>query len=754
MAESYEMSNGGGGGGGSVMLEMHEQLEEEPASQKQQGVGKLVQKRPQTLGLEPLKMPVYPPGYEHSPSLGGASTASSLAAARLIKPVTIGFKNLSYSVRTGIFRKGRDILRNINGEFRAGELTAIMGPSGAGKSTLLDILAGYTSPLNPTHKLKPLTYRKTSSTRIMACYCYHSSVHWVLRPQSKIDSEFTGEILINKQQRELKRFRRQSAYIMQDHDLQPHLTVLEAMHFSANLKIGAELSPASKKIRMNEILCAIGLQEHKKTRTSKLSGGQKKRLAIALEIVNNPPVMFFDEPTSGLDNSTSKKCVELLKQLAREGRTIICTIHQPSALLLNMFDHLFTVAEGQCIFTGTAANIVPFLREVDIICPEHYSPSDFLLEIATHDYGPQSEHLVAKTENGRSTSYRNREAFTPFLLPIMESPISPDLPSPPPTQTKDANGGGLLTTTSSPLDKPKKLAKKLSFNPEKWCGRDEIYTTSFCRQFYLLLLRTFLILSRDRSLMTMRFIIHCTIAPLIGMLYFGIGNQAAHIFNNFNYVFFSIMFLMFTAFSSMTMAFPLELPIITREHFNRWYSLRAYYIAMTVADIPIQALCTVTYIVITYYMTAQPPEPYRMGLFTLICLMVAWVAQGLGLLVASLFNVKNGAIFGPFFICPFLIFSGFFIHLNDAHPLMHWLFHVSFLKYALQGATVAIFGYDRPKLDCDETYCHFVLPKKFLQEIDMVRADFVEAVIALLVIFFVFRVAAFYVMQYRLRNKN
>lgn len=704
--ESYEMSNGGGVNAaiGSVALEIgeaEEDDEEQPAAKSVQG--SLVQKRPQTLGLEPLKMPA--PGFQHSPSLGGASTASSLAAARLIKPVTIGFKNLSYSVRTGIFRKGRDILKNINGEFRAGELTAIMGPSGAGKSTLLDILAGYT------------------------------------------DSEFTGEILINKQQRELKRFRRQSAYIMQAHDLQPHLTVLEAMHFSANLKIGAELSPASKKIRMNEILCAIGLQEHKKTRTAKLSGGQKKRLAIALEIVNNPPVMFFDEPTSGLDNSTSKKCVELLKQLAREGRTIVCTIHQPSALLLNMFDHLFTVAEGQCIFTGTAANIVPFLREVDIICPEHYSPSDFLLEIATHDYGRQSDKLVAKTENGRSTAYRNREPFTPFLLPIMESPTSPG--SPP---VKDANGGTPAVTSA--LDKPKKIAKKLSFNPEKWCGRDEIYTTSFCRQFYLLLLRTFLILSRDRSLMTMRFIIHCTIAPLIGTLYFGIGNQAAHIFNNFNYVFFSIMFLMFTAFSSMTMAFPLELPIITREHFNRWYSLRAYYIAMTVADIPIQALCTITYIVITYYMTAQPPEPYRMGLFTLICLMVAWVAQGLGLLVASLFNVKNGAIFGPFFICPFLIFSGFFIHLTDAHPWMQWLFHISFLKYALQGATVAIFGYDRPKLDCDETYCHFVLPKKFLQEIDMLRADFVEAVIALLVIFFVFRVAAFYVMQYRLKNKS
>ncbi|XP_058453468.1 ATP-binding cassette subfamily G member 4-like [Malaya genurostris] len=700
MAEAYEMSTAASGSPSQSIckdtaLEADDRVLDKELHLLETGT--IVQKRPNTIRLAPLKIPAHP---QYSPSLGGASTASSLAAARLFKPVTISFKDLSYSVRTGIFRKGRDILKNINGEFRSGELTAIMGPSGAGKSTLLDILAGYT------------------------------------------ESDFTGEIYINKQQRDLKRFRRQSAYIMQNHNLQPHLTVLEAMHFSANLKIGTELSPASKKIRMNEILCAIGLSDHKKTRTAKLSGGQKKRLAIALEIVNNPPVMFFDEPTSGLDISTSKKCVELLKQLAREGRTIICTIHQPSALLLNMFDHLFTIAEGECIYTGSTGNIVPFLKELEIICPENHSPSDFLLEIATSDCGRQNELLMAKAEHGKSTAFRNQETFSPFLMPILESPVSVDIPSHPPKGD-----------TQSPLAKPKKLAKKLSFNPEKWCGRDEIYTTSFCRQFYLLLLRMFLILSRDQTLMTMRLVIHCTTATMIGIVYFGIGNQATHIFNNFNYLFFSIMFLMYTAFSSMTMAFPLELPIITREHFNRWYSLRAYYIAMTVADVPIQFLCTVAYIVITYYMTNQPPEAYRMGLFIVICLMVAWVAQGLGLLVASLFDVKNGAIFGPFFICPFLIFSGFFIHLDDAHPVMHWLFHISFLKYALQGATVAIFGYDRPKLECEETYCHFVLPKKFLKEINMLGADFVEAVIALLVIFLVFRVGAFYVMRYRLKNK-
>lgn len=176
-------------------------------------------------------------------------------------------------------------------------------------------------------------------------------------------------------------------------------------------------------------------------------------------------------------------------------------------------------------------------------------------------------------------------------------------------------------------------------------------------------------------------------------------------------------------------------------------------------------------------MTAQPLELYRIGLFFGMCLMVAFVAQGLGLVVGSLFDVKvitfnsmqlnifsfilsliylfqNGAIWGPFFICPFLIFSGFFIHLNDAHVLMQWLFHISFLKYALEGAALAIFGYDRPKMDCEEVYCQFVLPKKFMKEIDMHNGNYGQATTALIIIFLIFRVLAFYIMRYRLRNKR
>lgn len=132
-------------------------------------------------------------------------------------------------------------------------------------------------------------------------------------------------------------------------------------------------------------------------------------------------------------------------------------------------------------------------------------------------------------------------------------------------------------------------------------------------------------------------------------------------------------------------AVPLELPVIKREHFNRWYSVRAYFISLTLADIPIQVFCTVIYILITYFMTSQPLELFRFAGFFFVNLLVCFVAQGLGLLVGSIFNVKYGTLLGNFFICPFLVFSGFFVQMKHAHVYTHFLFHISFLKYALEG---------------------------------------------------------------------
>jgi ABC-type multidrug transport system ATPase subunit len=182
---------------------------------------------------------------------------------------------------------------------------------------------------------------------------------------------------VNGEVRDESTFRKQSCYIMQNDNLQPLLTVHEAMTVAANLKLSAKNTHKEKQSKIKEILESINLWEHKKSKTCDLSGGQKKRLSIALELLKNPEVMFFDEPTSGLDSLTSKQCVMLLKEIASTGRTIICTIHQPSAMIFEMFDHLYAVANGYCIYQGSVKGLLPYLEQSNLKCPPYHNPADY-----------------------------------------------------------------------------------------------------------------------------------------------------------------------------------------------------------------------------------------------------------------------------------------------------------------------------------------------------------------------------------------
>lgn len=104
-------------------------------------------------------------------------------------------------------------------------------------------------------------------------------------------------------------------------------------------------------------------------------------------------------------------------------------------------------------------------------------------------------------------------------------------------------------------------------------------------------------------------------------------------------------------------------------------------------------------------------------------------------------------IFGPFFLCPFVIFSGFFVQLNDAHPLMRWVFHVSYIKYGYEGLMLSIFGYDRGKLPCSQDYCHFVYPKKYLDVMDMEEAVFSHCVYFLIGLYLLLRLMTYFALR-------
>ncbi|XP_063244675.1 ATP-binding cassette sub-family G member 4-like, partial [Bacillus rossius redtenbacheri] len=187
----------------------------------------------------------------------------------------------------------------------------------------------------------------------------------------------SGAVLTNGLPRQPRLFHKLSAYIQQEDLLQPRLTALEALQVAADLKLGRELTAPQRAAAVEELLGCMSLKECCDTRTERLSGGQRKRLSVALELVNNPPVIFLDEPTTGLDVVTMKKCIMFLKTLARQGRTIVCTVHQPSSSLFRQFDNVLVLARGRCVYHGSPGHVVHFLEAVDLPCPTSHNPADF-----------------------------------------------------------------------------------------------------------------------------------------------------------------------------------------------------------------------------------------------------------------------------------------------------------------------------------------------------------------------------------------
>lgn len=150
-------------------------------------------------------------------------------------------------------------------------------------------------------------------------------------------------------------------------------------------------------------------------------------------------------------------------------------------------------------------------------------------------------------------------------------------------------------------------------------------------------------------------------------------------------------------------------------------------------------------------MTSQPHEPQRFIAYYCVILLLSLAAQGLGLLAGSIMNVKFTLILGSFFICPFVLFSGFFISIKDASYIWHWIFHVSFIKHALDGSLQAIFGGDRGKLECEADYCHYRWPYKFLESLGI--SDSIPNVMTKLIVFaLIFRAIAFFIMWVRLKR--
>lgn len=180
---------------------------------------------------------------------------------------------------------------------------------------------------------------------------------------------------------------RLSGFVHQDDLFVSSLTVTEHMYFMAKLKLDRGVSKANIDRVIKDLLERMGLSKCGDTRIGEvgegkmLSGGEKKRLAFATELLTKPTILFCDEPTTGLDSFSAQNLVSTLQLLAKRGTAVICTIHQPSSQLFSMFDQVLLLADGRVAYAGKPNDALIFFEQHGYSCPSNYNPAEFLIGV-------------------------------------------------------------------------------------------------------------------------------------------------------------------------------------------------------------------------------------------------------------------------------------------------------------------------------------------------------------------------------------
>ncbi|XP_022993811.1 ABC transporter G family member 6-like [Cucurbita maxima] len=287
-------------------------------------------------------------------------------------PFVLSFNNLTYSVKVrrkisfssvfqrgntlggsptdktvvdgSLFMKTKTLLNNISGEAREGEIMAVLGASGSGKSTLIDALAN----------------------RIAK-------------------GSLKGTVTLNSEVLESRLLKVISAYVMQDDLLFPMLTVEETLMFSAEFRLPRTLSKSKKKLRVQALIDQLGLRNAAKTIIGDeghrgVSGGERRRVSIGIDIIHDPIILFLDEPTSGLDSTSAFMVVKVLQRIAQSGSIVVMSVHQPSYRILGLLDRLLFLSRGQTVYSGSPANLPQYFAEFGHPIPENENRTEFALD--------------------------------------------------------------------------------------------------------------------------------------------------------------------------------------------------------------------------------------------------------------------------------------------------------------------------------------------------------------------------------------
>lgn len=556
------------------------------------------------------------------------SLVSTMSTSR--RGATVSFHNINYSVKmkSGFLCKRKitqkDILIDLNGIMKPG-LNAILGATGSGKSSFLDILAARKDPAG-----------------------------------------LSGEVLIDGAPQP-PNFKCLSGYVVQDDVVMGTLTIRENLRFSAALRLPKTISQREKDEKVERLIQELGLSKVADSRVGTqlirgVSGGERKRTNIGMELIIDPPVLFLDEPTTGLDASTANSVLKLLKRMGNSGRTIILSIHQPRYSIYRLFDSLTLLAGGRLLYHGPAQNALNYFSDIGYTCEAHNNPADFFLDVIN---GDSTAVTLNKLNDGEEL---DQDQLTSSLKGIQEHLVE--------EYKKSSNYKETQAEVQRIIQ-----GKDYSTRPK---SRTITYNNSFFHQFNWVLKRTFKNLLLNPQTSIAQSLVMVFLALVVGAIFFDLKTDGSGTQNRMGVLFFITTNQCFSSLSSAEL-FITERKLFVHEYISGYYRVSVYFLTKILSDIlTLRTIPAVIFSCVVYWMLGLKATAEAFFIFFFSVIMVAYTATSMTLAISADQTVTAIAnIFMTIAFVFMMIFSGLLVNLTTIAAWLNWLKYFSIPRYGL-----------------------------------------------------------------------
>ena len=494
--------------------------------------------------------------------------------------------------------------------------------SGSGKSTLLNVLA----------------YR-TPSMR----------------------ASIKGTVYINGSPANPKTFRRISAYVEQEDALLGSLTVHETLKFAADLSLPKHVSKDERIRRIELLLTAFGLQNQANdligTPIRKgISGGQKRRVSVAAQLITSPKLLFLDEPTSGLDSAASFEVVSFVKEIAKKHNLIvIASIHQPSTSTFAMFDKLLLLSQGSTAYSGPVSGVQPYFTSCGFPVPFYMNPAEFIIDFVNTDFA-RDRNEVDKQLNIVHSCWKdsliNKVAVNQLTDAMVCNPVDSVFEPGPEEQTVD-----IIATSAA------------------------------------LVHRSFIKSYRDFVAYGIRIAMYVGLAIMMGTVWLRLSPTQGNIQSFINAIFFGGAFMSFMAVAYIP-SFLEDRALFMKERANGLYGPASFVIANFILGIPYLFLIAVSFSAVAYWLSNFQPTVQAFSTWVMWLFLDLLAAESLVVLVSSIVPIfvvalATTAFANGLWMCT----GGFLVPPQTLNPFWRYVFHyINYQSYVFQGMMLNEFG--------------------------------------------------------------